>query len=351
MPPSEARPSRNDGVAPGRRRRPVSAPTPLNKALRPALPPWLGAALAALIGAGVPLQSRVNGELGAELGDPVLAAAISLLGGMVVLVALALTVPRVRRGVRQVPAAVRSRQIRPGYLLAGSVGALFLLTQVATVVLLGVAVFIVAVVAGQALGGLGTDATGFAGHARRKPTPRRLLGAALVVLAVLLPAATTGTGGGPALLLPAVVVVVVGVLTAFQHSANARVGSVVGSPLAATVLNFSVGTTLMVIATAVRLATTGLPQEWPTDWWLYLGGIFGIVFIAGSAALIPHIGMLVMGLGSVAGQLAVSLLLDVLAPVSDAEVSGAMVAGTALALLAVAITTVPRRKPAVPDRS
>lgn len=350
MPPSEARPSRYDGVAPGRRRRRLSTPSGLSRTLPTTLPPWLGAALAALIGAGVPLQSRVNGELGAELGDPFLAAAISLLGGLVVLGALALTVPRIRRGVRQVPAAVRSGRIPPGYLLAGTVGALFLLTQITTVVLLGVAVFVVAVVAGQALGGLGTDATGFGGHTRRKPTPRRLIGAVLVILAVLLPAATTGSGAGTALLLPAVVVVVVGVLTAFQHAANARVGSVIGSPLAATVLNFSVGTTLVVIATAVRLASGGAPQAWPGQWWLYLGGIFGIVFIAGSAALIPHIGVLVLGLGSVAGQLVVSLLLDVLAPVSDAEVSGAMVAGTALALVAVVITTVPGRRRAGPGR-
>ncbi len=346
MPPSEARPSKDDGVAPGRRRRPVSRPAALTHTLPTTLPPWLGAALALLIGAGVPLQSRVNGELGAELGDPVLAAAISLLGGLVVLVALALTVPRVRRGVRQIPGAVRSGAIRPGYLLAGSVGALFLLTQISTVVLLGVAVFIVAVVAGQALGGLVTDATGFAGHARRRPTLRRVIGAALVIVAVLLPAVTGGSGGARGLLLPAVVVVAVGMLTAFQHSANARVGSVVGSPLAATVLNFSVGTTLVLIATMVRLAADGLPQAWPGQWWLYLGGIFGIVFIAGSAALIPHIGVLVLGLGSVAGQLAVSLVLDVVAPVSDAELSAAMVAATALALVAVAITTVPgRRRP------
>ncbi|MCY7411694.1 MAG: DMT family transporter, partial [Salinibacterium sp.] len=54
---------------------------------------------AVVCGALVALQSRINGELGAELGDGYLAAFISFGSGFVVMVAIALVVPSTRRGV------------------------------------------------------------------------------------------------------------------------------------------------------------------------------------------------------------------------------------------------------------
>lgn len=319
--------------------------TPSSRFVRGTLPPWLAALLAALVGAGVPLQARVNGELGERLGDPVLTALISLVGGLVVLSLLALALPRMRQGVRRVPGAVRRRELRPGYLLAGSVGALFLLGQSVTVVVLGVAVFTVAVVAGQTIGGLLTDATGFGRHARRRPTTRRLLGAGLVVAAVAMSVSSSlGAGLSAAtLLLPTLGVLLIGVLIAFQHAANARVGAAVRSPLAATVMNFLTGTSIVVAASLVGLVFSGTPAALPSQWWLYLGGVFGIVFIAGSAALIPYTGVLVLALGSIVGQLLVSLLLDVLAPVADSGVSPATVGGIVLALVAVTVASVPPR--------
>ncbi|MBD8062926.1 DMT family transporter [Oceanitalea stevensii] len=308
-----------------------------------ALPVWLAALLAAAIGAVVPVQSRVNGELGAQLEDPVLAAAMSFGGGLVVMVALALVLPRVRRGVLRLPGAVRRRELPPAYLLAGTIGALLVLTQSAVVAVIGVAVFTVAVVAGQTLSGLLTDAIGFAQDVRRRPTPQRLVGAGLVLVAVALAASSSFTGDRPwqELLLPALLPLVAGLLTGFQHAANARVGAVGGSPLTATVANFVAGSVALVVAVLVR--GHGLPDELPGEWWLYTGGLYGIVFIAGSAAIVPRTGVLVLGLGSIAGQLIGSLALDLLAPVAGSTVSPTTVAGTLLALVAISLASLPRR--------
>lgn len=307
------------------------------------LPVWLAALLAAAIGAVVPVQSRVNGELGAQLEDPVLAAAMSFGGGLVVMVALALVLPRVRRGVLRLPGAVRRRELPPAYLLAGTIGALLVLTQSAVVAVIGVAVFTVAVVAGQTLSGLLTDAIGFAQDVRRRPTPQRLVGAGLVLVAVALAASSSFTGDRPwqELLLPALLPLVAGLLTGFQHAANARVGAVGGSPLTATVANFVAGSVALVVAVLVR--GHGLPDELPGEWWLYTGGLYGIVFIAGSAAIVPRTGVLVLGLGSIAGQLIGSLALDLLAPVAGSTVSPTTVAGTLLALVAISLASLPRR--------
>src|SRR5699024_3319126 len=153
---------------------------------RASLPAWLAALLAAALGAVVPLQSRINGELGAQLADPVLAAVLSFGGGLVVLLVLGLCLPKVRGGLRRLPGAVRRRELPPAYLLAGTVGALLVVAQSAVVAVVGVAVFTVAVVAGQTVGGLLVDASGFAQDQRRRLTRRRLLGAALVLVAVAL---------------------------------------------------------------------------------------------------------------------------------------------------------------------
>ncbi|WP_454085995.1 DMT family transporter [Georgenia sp. Marseille-Q6866] len=308
-----------------------------------ALPVWLAALLAAAIGAVVPVQSRINGELGAQLEDPVLAAAMSFGGGLVVMVALALVLPRVRRGVLRLPGAVRRRELPAAYLLAGTIGALLVLTQSAVVAVIGVAVFTVAVVAGQTLSGLLTDAIGFAQDVRRRPTPQRLVGAGLVLVAVAVAASSSFTGDRPwqELLLPALLPLVAGLLTGFQHAANARVGAVGGSPLTATVANFVAGSVALVVAVLVR--GHGLPDELPGEWWLYTGGLYGIVFIAGSAAIVPRTGVLVLGLGSIAGQLIGSLALDLLAPVAGSAVSPTTVAGTLLALVAISLASLPRR--------
>lgn len=320
--------------------------SPLSHVMRPALPSWLALLLAALVGAAIPLQSRINGELGERLADPVLAALVSFGGGLVVMIGVALALPRVRRGVRRLPGAVRDGQVPLGYLFAGTIGAFLVISQSAVVAVVGVAIFTVAVVAGQTISGVLTDAIGFAQHTRRRPTPTRLFGAALVLVAVALSAAGSLDGGLAVLELvgPALLALVAGLLTGFQHAANARVGSVAGSPLSATVMNFVAGTLVLSIAALVRLGGDTVPGAAPSEWWLYTGGLYGIIFIAGSAALIPHTGVLLLGLGSIAGQLIASLVLDVLAPVAGASVGTTTIAGTLLALLAITIASLPVRR-------
>ena len=78
---------------------------------------------------------------------------------------------------------------------------------------------------------------------------------------------------------------------------------------------------------------SGFPAAFPTEPWLYLGGVSAVVFIAATALLVHRTGVLLLGLGIIAGQLIVSLALDALS--ADQSVSGLTVAGTVLALVAV----------------
>ena len=76
---------------------------------------------------------------------------------------------------------------------------------------------------------------------------------------------------------------------------------------------------------------------------LYIGGAIGILFVAGYAIVVRFTGVLLLGLGAIAGQLAASLLFDVVAPVAGQPIAWTTVVGTIVTLLAVAIASIPSR--------
>jgi transporter family-2 protein len=89
----------------------------------------------------------------------------------------------------------------------------------------------------------------------------------------------------------------------------------------------------------VAVAGTGNPL--PGEWWYYLGGPMGCVFIGLGALLVRSLGVLVTGLGMIAGQLLGSLGLDLLVPAPGTVVAPATILGTLLTLAAIILATLP----------
>ena len=108
--------------------------------------------------------------------------------------------------------------------------------------------------------------------------------------------------------------VLTGIGIAWQQATNGRLRQRVATPLTATLVNFIGGTTMLVIAAAVHVALVGAPAAFPVEPWLYLGGVIGVTYIFMSAALVVHTGVLLLGLGTVAGQLVTAFALDALWP-------------------------------------
>lgn len=313
------------------------------------IPASLAAGLAAIMGTVIPIQARVNGELSTELGDPLATGVISFGGGVVILAVLLIVLPRLRQSLPRLRSGLSQQRVPWFYLCAGVSGAFFVVAQSLTVAVIGVALFTVAVVAGQSLSGLLIDTYGLVQNPRHHPSVRRLVGTVAVMAAVFIAVSGSLQTADSVLVTvgPTVLVVVAGGAAGFQHAMNARVGAVMGTPLGAAITNFISGTSVLLIAFIVRGALVGFPTTMPTAWWLYTGGVWGIVFIAGSAALIPHSGVLLVSLASVCGQLIGSLLLDVFFPVGDTVITVAQLLGTALAFVAVLGASVPgpRRHP------
>jgi bacterial/archaeal transporter family-2 protein len=306
----------------------------------------MGITLALLAGALVAVQSRINGELGERLHDGVLAALISFGGGLLVLLAAAVVSARLRAGVRRVAAAARRGELNWWQLCGGVSGAYLVACQGLTISSIGVAVFTVAVVAGQAASGLVVDRLGL-GPAGPQPVTWLRVGAAIgAVIAVLI--AVSDRLAAPAVLGLAVLPLLAGFGLSWQQAVNGRVAVAARGPLPATLVNFTAGATVLAVVTAVTTALRGLPAAFPGQAWLYAGGLLGIPVIVLAALVVRWIGVLLLGLATVAGQIVTALALDVFSPAAGTTPSVATVAGCLLALVVVVATGLPR---ATPSRS
>ena len=309
----------------------------------PRLPLIAGLPLAVAAGLFIPLQGRINGALGVALGDGIGAAVVSFSTGLVLMAGISLALPKGRASVARILPAVRERQFPPYYVLAGCIGALFVFAQSFTVALLGVALFTVAAVTGQTLSGLLVDRMGIGPAGKRPITGIRVLGSVLTVAAVAWAVSPRFSAGesGLQLLLPLLLPVLAGFLMSFQQAMNGTATVHYGSPIAATLVNFIAGAALLWVAWLIKLAVAGAGNPLPAQWWYYLGGPLGCIFIGVGALLVRSLGVLVTGLGMIAGQLLGSLGLDLMFPVPGTVIALPTVLGTLLTLGAIILATLP----------
>jgi transporter family-2 protein len=318
----------------------MNPPLPIPPEVTPAR---LAVALAAAFGTGtlVAVQSRINGELGQRLGDGFLAAFISFGSGLVILALASIVWRPGRQGIGRVVVALRERSI-PWWLVLGGVGgAVFVLGQGLTVGALGVALFTIAVVCGQTVSSLLIDHRGLARMPATPATPRRILGAVLAVVAVGIAVSDRLRPDAPYLAL--IIPLVAGLLVGWQQAVNGQVRQVARSAFTATFGNFLVGTVVLGIALLIHVAVAGWAVDPVGEWWLYVGGLVGCVFIAAQAVIVRTTGVLLMGLALLAGQLVASVALDLLMPVSGGGLHVVTVVGSALVLVAVVVAALPGR--------
>jgi transporter family-2 protein len=297
---------------------------------------------AVVCGALVATQSRINGELGRELGDGYLAAVISFGSGFLVMVVIVLVLPGARRGVATIVDRIRSGSTPWWYAAGGAAGGLFVLSQGLTAAILGVALFTVATIAGQTLSGLLVDRRGLGTMAPKPVTASRIVGAVLAVLAVALAVSPQIRGGVEwwVLALP----LAAGLGLGWQQAVNGQVREISGSALTATFFNFMVGALLLLAIFAVHALVAWQPVTFPTNLLLYSGGINGILFVAGYAIVVRFTGVLLLGLGAIAGQLAASLVFDLVLPVAGHPVEWTTIVGTVVTFIAIGIASLPRAR-------
>jgi transporter family-2 protein len=293
-----------------------------------------------LVGVLTSVQAQMNGALSAGIGDGAVAAVISFGSGFVILLVLTALTRQGRAGLARLVTGIRVRQVPFWMLLGGLAGAFTVGAQTLTVAVIGVATFTVGVVAGQTVNGMLLDRVGYGPGGVVGITVGRLAGSALAVAAVVI--ALLGEGATSAPWWMFVMPFVAGAGIALQQATNGRLRHAVDSPLTATLVNFAGGTLALLVAMSIRIAVAGPPTRFPAEPWMYLGGAVGVVYIFLSAALVRHTGVLQLGLGSVLGLLATSVVIDAAWPAPAGPPLPIALLAVATALVGVVIAVVPR---------
>lgn len=270
------------------------------------------------------------------LGDAREAAVLSMVTGLLLLSVLVAFRPALRRGVGAGVRAYRSGGLVWWQFLGGLGGALIIAGQSIVVPILGVALFTVAVIAGQTANSLLVDRAGLGPSGRQPVTARRIVAAGIAVLAV---GVSVWGKGGSFSFAPVLLAIVAGAATAVQYAVNGRVGVATGEPLVAAWVNFIVGFAALVVVFGVGLVVVdhGVGRLPSSPWWLYLSGPIGVVFITVAASIVRVLGVLLFTLCVVAGQVAGAVLIDVVSPTGTNTVGPATLVGVALTVLAVGV--------------
>lgn len=136
------------------------------------------------------------------------------------------------------------------------------------------------------------------------------------------------------------IAVAVGLLLPLQAGMNAQLRTAVGDPLAAALVSFLVGTTVLAALVVLLRVPLPLAAAWQrADWTHWLGGLFGAAYVALAVVLAPRLGAATLTAAVVAGQMLASVALDHYGVAGFAEqpASAARLAGAALVVAGVVL--------------
>jgi transporter family-2 protein len=104
---------------------------------------------------------------------------------------------------------------------------------------------------------------------------------------------------------------VAGSLFPLQAGINSRLAGVVGHPLKAALVSFAVGfVVLLVYSFTIRKPWPSLGRLGREPWWLWTGGLCGVIIVFTTIVGAPRLGAAVLISLIVAGQMISSILLD-----------------------------------------
>ena len=295
--------------------------------------------LAIAVGALTAVQSRLNGQLSKDLHNGIAAALVSFGTGFIVLIFITLFMEKERKALVALFSAVKHGRLKRWEIVGGTIGALFVSVQSATVPVIGVAIFSICTIAGQTAASLLVDKFGISPRGKQPITAPRVFAGVMTLVAVTV-AVYPDLSNSTFQILPVVLGVAVGAIAAYQAAINGRVNEVIKRPLGTAWLNFLMGFSLLIFILAGNLVLGGHIDKFPTNPMAYMGGTIGVIFISVSAFVVKHMGILDVILFSTSGVLTGAILLDWLAPANGASLDGYLIAGTLLTLVSIGISQV-----------
>jgi transporter family-2 protein len=294
--------------------------------------------LAALSGVMIALQARANGELSSALDNGVQAALISFGSGLLIISIVAIFSRSIKAGARNLRSAVMAKEIPPLTLFAGVLGGTFVAIQTHVVPVIGVAIYSVASIAGQTAASLLVDRLGITGGGKKRITFRRTAAALFTVFAVFISVLDRIEASDLALF-AVFLAGVAGAVVGVQRALNGQINEHSNQSYTTSLLNFFMGTSFLTIFLTLLIifGDTGLSPLPAGPWWIYTGGVIGVIYIAFTSKIVQHLGVLTFTLFSVGGNLLGSLLIDLISPTEGVRVSWYLVTGIAMTYMGVIV--------------
>lgn len=294
--------------------------------------------IAFLIATLIAFQARANGELSHLLGNPIQAATVSFGSGLIIITIFAVTHHGMKQGLLGIKKAVVEGNLKRWNLFAGMLGGIFVAIQTNTVPIIGVAIYSVASISGQTASSLIVDAFGLAGGAKKHINFRRIFASVITVLAVLV-SVWDRIDAKDLSLIPVALAGLAGGIVGIQRALNGKINIYSKQHWTTSLLNFVMGTAFLLILTALlifagRYKFEPLPSA---PWWIYTGGVLGVIYIAYSATIVQHLGVLASTLLSVGGNLFGALLIDLVAPINGVKISIWLISGICLSFAGVIV--------------
>ena len=300
--------------------------------------------LAALAGAFVATQGRLNGDLATAGAGALVAAWLSYVGTL-----LTVVVVIAAQGHARTTARVLRHDARWWWYAVGLCGVPIVVMFAVGIPVVGVAIASVCSVAGQTVAGLALDARGVGVPAAMRLSGRRLLAAVVAVAGLVVavgsaPAASLGT-----VLVLGVLMFVSGAVLAGQQAGNGRVVLLTRDAVLPALTSSAGGTVgvaalLGVVAAAGGLDGVALPVR-PEQWYLYLGGPLGAAITVLAAWSVRHLGTFALTLGLLVGQMVTAVGVDVVWGVGARAATYVAVAMIAAATVLVALPRPSRARP------
>ncbi len=294
--------------------------------------------LAAISGVMIALQARANGELSHLIGNGVQAALVSFGSGLLIIAIVAIFTPSIKAGARNLKGAVARKELPKWTLFAGTLGGSFVAVQTHIVPLIGVAIYSVASIAGQTAASLIVDRIGLTGGGKKHITPRRIAAALFTVFAVFI-SVFDRLDGRDLSLFAVLMGCVAGAIVGVQRALNGQINEHSNQSFTTSFLNFFMGTAFLFIFLTI-LVVVGPTEFVPLPsgpWWIYTGGVLGVIYIAFTSTIVQHLGVLTFTLFSVGGQLVGSLLIDLYSPTDGVNVSVYLVSGIVMTYFGVVV--------------
>jgi bacterial/archaeal transporter family-2 protein len=294
--------------------------------------------LAAATGVLIAIQARSNGQLSHLISNSVEAALISFSSGLVIVAIFALFSASMKKGIKELRSAVQQNLLPKWSLVAGAMGGVVIGMQTHVLPLIGVAIYSVGTISGQTMISLLVDRIGLTGGGKKEISPRRIIAAVTTILAVVV-SVLDRLSVSHFQILAVVLAIISGCLIGVQRALNGRINQYSRQNFTTSLLNFIMGTAALLLILLFRVIFShekvySLPSG---PWWIYLGGVTGVIYIAFSATVVQHLGVLTFTLFSVGGQLFGSLIIDLVSPISGVHVTGYLVAGILMTYVGVIV--------------